>query len=81
MYRSSLSTKGQVVIPRVIRERLGLRAGDKIDFVLSDSGEVAMRPATADIRSLKGCVKVPKGEAVSVEDMNRAIREEGGSMP
>jgi len=81
MARSSLSTKGQLVVPKAIRERLGLHAGDKVDFIVQDNGDVVLRPATVDIRSLKGCLKPPKGKVVSLKDMERAIREGGGKMP
>jgi len=30
--RAKLSSKGQITIPRVVRERLGLQTGDEIDF-------------------------------------------------
>ena len=32
MPRAKLTSKGQVTIPRVVRERLGLETGDEIDF-------------------------------------------------
>ena len=32
MPRAKLTSKGQVTIPRVVRERLGLQTGDEIDF-------------------------------------------------
>jgi AbrB family looped-hinge helix DNA binding protein len=81
MVRASLSTKGQLVIPKVIRERLGLHAGDKVDFIVQDNGGVLLIPAKVDIRSLKGCLKPPKGKVVSLEDMERAIREQAGRLP
>ena len=37
--------KGQVVIPKAMRDALGLRPGDEVDFELSDSG-VLVEPAT-----------------------------------
>ena len=36
--------KGQVVIPKDMRDALGLRPGDEVDFQLSDSG-VLVEPA------------------------------------
>lgn len=36
--------KGQVVIPKHMRDALGLRPGDEVDFALSDSG-VLVEPA------------------------------------
>lgn len=42
--RATLSSKGQVTIPREIRQRLGLKQGDGIDFVVED-GVTFLRPA------------------------------------
>ena len=38
MARTRLTSKGQVTIPKDVRERLGLRAGDEIEFVEDDDG-------------------------------------------
>ena len=73
MPSTSLSTKGQVVIPKVIREQLGLRPGDPLDFVLQDNGDVVMRPAVRDVRSLKGRVRSRRRKPVSLAEMKRAI--------
>jgi len=74
MCRAALSTRGRVVIPKAVRACLGLHAGDKVDFLVQDNGDVVLRPAVVDIRSLKGCLKPPKGKVVSLEDMDRAVR-------
>ncbi|MBM4037937.1 MAG: AbrB/MazE/SpoVT family DNA-binding domain-containing protein [Planctomycetes bacterium] len=81
MAAARLSTKGQLVIPKVIRDRLGLHPGDRVDFVVQDNGDVVVRPAVVDVRSLKGMLHRPGMRAVSIEEMNRAIRERGGRMP
>lgn len=38
MKRSRLTSKGQITIPLAVRERLGLRAGDQVEFVEDDVG-------------------------------------------
>jgi len=73
MPTAALSTKGQVVIPKAIREELGLRSGDTVDFVLQDSGDVLMRPAVRNVRALKGCVRPRRKKPVSLAEMARAI--------
>ncbi len=35
---TTLTSKGQVTVPQRVRERLGLRAGDKIEFSEEDGG-------------------------------------------
>jgi len=38
MPTSTMTSRGQTVIPKVIREHLGLHPGDVIDFVVADDG-------------------------------------------
>lgn len=78
MPKATLTSKGQLVIPKAIREQLGLRPGDKLDFVVQDDGDVLIRPATEDVRRLKGLLHRPGRKPVSVAAMNQAIRKRGG---
>jgi AbrB family looped-hinge helix DNA binding protein len=43
-YSSTISSKGQVTVPQEIRTRLGLVAGDRVDFVIEGERTV-IRPA------------------------------------
>ncbi|MDR1936488.1 MAG: AbrB/MazE/SpoVT family DNA-binding domain-containing protein [Candidatus Accumulibacter sp.] len=70
---STLTSKGQVTIPAAVRAALGLRQGDRIDFIASEQGFV-IAPATASIRQLKGIVPKPATPA-SLDDMEAAIAE------
>ena len=78
MPSSTLSTKGQIVLPKEVRDFLELRPGDRVDFVVRDNGDVLIRPAVIDIRELKGLLRRPDQRAVSVDEMNAAIRKKGG---
>ncbi len=40
---STLSTKGQVTIPVDVRRRLGIKEGDRLEFVF-DGGQTVLRP-------------------------------------
>lgn len=79
MAAATLTSKGQITLPKSVRERLGVESGDRIEFIESEHGFLVM-PATRDIRTLKGLVPNPK-KAVSIEDMNRAIAKQGGRKP
>lgn len=74
---AKLTSKGQLVIPQVIRQHLHLQQGDSVDFIIQDDGEVVVRPATRDVRDLKNILPKPK-KAVSLEEMDRAVREGAG---
>ena len=41
MPKSTLTTKGQITIPKEIRERLGLQPGDVLEFVAERETEIS----------------------------------------
>jgi AbrB family looped-hinge helix DNA binding protein len=77
MPSASLSSKGQVTIPKAIRERLKVKTGDRLDFVV-EGDKVVLRPGTRDLRSLRGVLHRPGRKAVSLEQMDAAIAEYHG---
>ncbi|MDP9013296.1 MAG: AbrB family transcriptional regulator [Pseudomonadota bacterium] len=52
-----------------------LEAGHRVEFIETDA-RFLVKPATRDIRSLKGILPKPR-RAVSIEDMNRSISRMG----
>jgi antitoxin PrlF len=67
---TTLTSKGQVTVPREVRDRLGLKAGDKLTFTLLSDGTVIMRAKTKRLADLAGMLTRPDQPKVSVEDMN-----------
>ena len=74
MSTATLTSKGQTTIPKEIRDRLHLKPGDRLEFVVQPDGRVLMIPATLDVRALKGILPQPKRK-LSLEDMDQAIRD------
>jgi antitoxin PrlF len=72
MATATLSSKGQIVIPKEVRDKLGIEAGDRIQFIEEDDG-FKIVPATRDIRALKGIVP-KRSQPVTIEAMNAAVR-------
>ena len=72
MSASTVTIKGQVTIPKEVRETLHICAGDKVAFVVREDGVVELRPATVDLKDLVGILAV-KGKRLTVEHMNEAI--------
>jgi antitoxin PrlF len=66
---TTMSIKGQVTIPRDVRERLGLQAGDKIAWSLLSNGTVVVRPKTRRLVDLVGMLTRPGQPGVTVEEM------------
>ena len=75
MASATVTSKGQITLPKSVRDRLGIEAGDRLEFVESEQGFLVVA-ATRDIRSLKGIVGPPK-KPVTIEDMNSAIEKMG----
>lgn len=71
---ATITTKGQTTIPKKIREHLKLHAGDRLDFIIEESGKVSVQPATLDVKELDGILHRPGMKTVSVEEMSRAIK-------
>lgn len=76
---AKLTTKGQLTIPREIRERLNLQTGDRVHFVINEQGRVEMLPLQTRLKDLKGALPKP-AKAVSLNEMEAAIIEEGGKI-
>lgn len=75
-----LTSKGQMTLPKALRDDLNLKPGDKVMFVRSAAGDYSLFPRNGDIRTLKGIIK-HKGKPVTLEDMEAAIAENAGKMP
>ena len=75
MPSTTLTSKGQVTIPKAVRDELGLREGDRVAFRVLEDGTVVVEPETIDLSDLKGTLK-PKRKGVSLADMDKAIRAE-----
>jgi len=68
---ATLSSKNQVTIPKAVRERLNLKAGDRFKFFFQPDGAVVILPRIP-VSALKG--SVPRsGRAISVEEMDAAM--------
>jgi len=76
MSTATLTSKGQITIPLAVRRKLGLDTGDRVEFVEIVPGEFALKPATEDVRSLKGMIRAP-ARPVSIAAMNAAIKRRG----
>ena len=69
---ATITSKGQVTIPKPIRDRLRLETGDKIDFALQEDGVLRIMPVTASVTRLKGMVSRPT-VPMSLAEMEAAI--------
>ena len=75
---ATLTSKGQVTLPKAIREQLDLSPGDRLDFVLLDGGVLEVVPLKQSAAKLRGILPKPD-RTVSIEEMNAAIAEGAAS--
>ena len=73
-----MTVKGQVTLPKALREALHLKVGDKVMFEESSDGAYVLRPRTTDVQQLKGCVSYV-GETKTLKHMEAAIAEHAGT--
>jgi AbrB family looped-hinge helix DNA binding protein len=69
---SRITSKGQVTIPVEVREKLGLKAGDKIQYVLMD-GHCIVIPRNRDASVLFGMLKDYAIEGTEIGDYREAV--------
>jgi AbrB family looped-hinge helix DNA binding protein len=65
-----LSSKGQIVIPKEVREKLGLKAGDKIKLEVEEGRRVVIQPSVKPPND----VFVQAGERLIEETLQEAKR-------
>lgn len=78
--RARISSKGQLVLPKAVRDAYGLTAGSEVD--VESAGDASLlRPArkkgrrTYSIEEVAGFLKYD-GPPVTLEDMDRALENE-----
>lgn len=74
MALATLTTKGQVTIPKIIREALKLNTGDKIEIIVTEKREAIIRPVSKKVDDIFCKLHKPGRKAVSLEAMDDAIR-------
>ncbi len=83
--QTKLSAKGQVVIPKDVRDRLGLVEGTKFEVIERGGDVVLKRRGATSLREGKLAVEEAKrhiasffkyeGPPLSIEDMDRAVEQ------
>ena len=73
MPTATLTTKGQVTIPKEVREHLGIDTGDRLSFVVQEDGSVMVKPLTRHVRELVGLLRRPGQRPVPINQMDVGI--------
>ncbi len=75
MEQAKVTSKGQITIPKKIREKLNISPGDRINFVEEEDGKIKIYPQKKSIERLKGILYRPGQKALSIEEMNEGVTE------
>jgi antitoxin PrlF len=68
---ATLTSKGQMTIPKAIRDSLGMKAGDRMTFTLMPDGVVVLRVKNKRVSDLGGILHKKGRKAVPVEMLSR----------
>ena len=68
---ATLTSKGQMTIPKAIRDSLGMKAGDRMTFTLMPDGIVVLRVKNKRVSDLGGILHKKGRKALPVELLSR----------
>ena len=70
----TVTSKGQVTIPKRVREQLGISPEDKVTFFIDDTGRVELRSTSYQWKDLRGAVSLIPGAKES-HDLREAFED------
>ena len=79
--QTRVSSKGQIVIPKDVRDRLHIAAGDRLEVVERPDGVLLRKNAAKSGKTFEECVAIIRqaikydGPPVSIEEMNESIAD------
>ena len=73
---ATLTSKGQITLPKEIRDRLQLDAGAMLDFQVLPDNTLTARAVRPDARSVRGILKSPHARALTVKQMDEGVAAE-----
>lgn len=73
MPTATLTSKGQITIPKAVRESLHLHSGDRVEFVVHGATEALVRPITKSVDEVFGQLYDPNQAALTVKEMDAAV--------
>ncbi len=75
MALTTVTAKGQITIPKSVREALNLRSGDKVEILIEDDRAI-LKPVSKRVEEVFGKLHQKGKKEYSVEDMHTLVREE-----
>jgi AbrB family looped-hinge helix DNA binding protein len=73
MAAATVTSEGQLTLPKEIRTALGVGPGDRVAFRIHEDGVITVEPEKLDLQGLRGAIQT-KIRGVTIEAMNEAVR-------
>jgi AbrB family looped-hinge helix DNA binding protein len=70
---TTVTSKGQITLPKEVREHLHIGEGDRLEFLIAEGGEVLVRPVAGSVVTLFGLLRRPGIAPRSAEEIDAAI--------
>ena len=72
---ATVTSKGQVTIPKQVREHLDVKSGDKLEFRVGDDGTVSLVPITRSAEAVFGAFAHKAKGRVSAAEAKQKVAE------
>jgi antitoxin PrlF len=73
MATATITSKGQITIPKEVRTHLGVTSGDRLDFALERDGSVRVVALSRPVRELFGLLRRPGQPAASLTEIDDSV--------
>jgi antitoxin PrlF len=70
---ATITSKGQLTLPKEVRDHLHVDAGDKVEFVIGEGGEVRVNRLKGSAMRLYGMFHRPGMKPLTVEEMDEEM--------
>lgn len=77
MPTATMTSKGQITMPKAVRDDLGLAAGSKVMFVKLPNGQYNIVPRTGSLADLSGVLHNPDGPNLTLDEIDDIIADGG----
>lgn len=79
MATATMTSKGQITVPKEVRDDLNLVAGSKVMFVKLSGGQYRLIARTGRVDDFIGMLHDPHAPALTIAEINEAIAEGGAA--
>lgn len=70
---ATVTDKGQVTVPKEVRDRTGIAPGSRLDFEVMEDGSLRVRVLARNADALFGLLQRPGGKRLDIEAMDAGI--------